>query len=138
MTVEPLLIVNGDGCEIALNDGSAYSIDSVFNCITILLGCSSNNSHIDLFLRDSNWRFRGNYHKAVRQPLNIQTLSDIDNAVYSDLKPLTDSQIVSGLSSLTRNPDGKRIETTMSFIYEGEPVTRTLVFEGDTIISVGE
>lgn len=137
MTIEPLLILNGDGCEISLDDGSTYSIDSVFNCVLNLLFCNSDNLHFDLFLTDQNWRFRGDYSRTLEQPINIQTLSDLDNAVHSDLKPLTDNGIVSDLTSLSRNPSGKRIETTISFTYQGEPITRTLIFEGDNIIVSG-
>lgn len=138
MTIEPLLILNGDGCEILLEDGSTYSIDSVFNCVQSLLFCNSDNSHIDLFLNDINWRFRGNYSATLEKPISIQTLSDLDNAVHSDLKPLVDNNIISDLSSLSKNPSGKRRETTISFLYDGERITRTLIYEGESIIISGE
>lgn len=134
MSTEPLLILDGNGCEIFMENGSTYDVDQVFNTVLALLFCSSENFHYDIFDKDDKWRFKGNYLKTLKKPINIQMLSDLGNAVESDLEPLVYYNHISELISISRNTNSKRIETEISFVYIGEKITRTLIYDGSSVV----
>jgi hypothetical protein len=130
---EPLLIMNGDGLDIFMEDGKTVSVDQVINCVTLLLFSSPDNYHHDVFLKNKNWKFRGNYFKTASMPITMQMLSDLDSAVELDLSPLVDDGIIFDLKSLSKNPTGKRIETEISFIYNGDPVSKKILFDSGSM-----
>lgn len=133
MSREPLLIMTGSGLGLYSENGQMLSEDQIFNCVTMLLFAGSNNYHHDVFLKNQNWKFRGNYEATVRKPITMQMLSDLGSAVESDLKPLIDDKIITELDSVSKNPNGKRIDTIITFVYNGKRLSKTVVFQNDTI-----
>lgn len=95
MTIEPTLYLDGQYCDIIMNNGYIESDNTLLNAVQISLFTeNSNNKHHNLLLRNKNEKIGSKFMDACKLPVNIPGILDRKTAAKSDLSWLVSDGII--------------------------------------------
>jgi hypothetical protein len=132
---DPILVIDGNGSDIIENNGNIV-LDSIpGNIVQMCLLCGTNNIHHDLLIGDENHKLESKVYEEIKKPINMQMLSDVENAAKYDLKYLTDNNIIEVKKISAKNTEGRQVELFIEYIFinKNEIYNFTIIYDNDKI-----